>query len=133
MKLVVHFVLLAFAFLGGMALERYFKSTAAVEDKGLSVVAGPGLDLERGKPSEDDHHSDSNEHEPDDDVQGKPSLAHLLSLSEQRDKHRALDRVPPSELVAMLDELRESDNQSPQANQWQPRRKQQMFWIDWQR
>ena len=115
MKLTAHLVLLALAFLGGMAMERHFKTTTEVEDKGLPMVSGPALDLERGRPSKHDHQPESDDHEADEDSRAKPSLAHLLSLSEQRDKHRALDRVPPSELVAMLDELRESDNQSPQA------------------
>ncbi|GEM_PF-2253652 len=115
MKPVVHLVLLVLAFLGGMALERRIKTTAAAEHEGPLEVAAPGLDLERGRSGEDANESDSNEHTPNSDVQSTPTLAHLLSLSEQRDKHRALDNVPPGELVAMLDELRNSNDQSPEA------------------
>lgn len=96
-------------------MERHFTTTPKVEDNDLSVTAGPGLDLERGSPNEDRQEPESGEHKPGDDSRAKPTLAHLLSLSEQRDRHRALDRVPPSELVAMLDELRASEDQSPQA------------------
>ena len=112
MKLVIQLVLLALAFLGGMALERRSEMTKAVEHHVSSVAPAPGLSLERDTDAQD---TDSNQHVPVQEAQAKPTLAHLLTLSEERNKHRALDKVPPSELAAMLDDLRESNDQSPEA------------------
>ena len=73
MKLVIQLVLLALAFLGGMALERRSEMTKAVEHHVSSVAPAPGLSLERDTDAQD---TDSNQHVP---VQGKKGTETIYS------------------------------------------------------